>query len=201
MAEGVAPQTVNQVVAFNLRKARELRGWTQEAAAAHLEPYLGKRWSKAVFSAAERSVDAKRARPFDADELVAFARGFGYPVEWFLLPPDGVQTLESAEGGSPLTTPELVDLLFPATEEAQGALSERLGALFRALPATLRTPPQQLIDVLVGAHFEGQLHSTINLSKWYGDLRSMADSLEQIEKGVLREAALDIVQRRRGKEH
>lgn len=201
MAKAGAPKTVNQVVAFNLRRARELRGWTQETAAAHLEPFLGKRWSRAVFSAAERSVDGKRVRPFDADELVAFARGFGLPVAWFLLPPEGVESLEGVEaGGAPLSTPGLVDLLFPATEVAQSALSERLKALFQSLPLGLRTPPQKLIDVLVGAHFEGQLQSNIDLSKWYGDLRSLADSLEQIEKGVLQEATLNILRSRREKE-
>ncbi len=200
MAKAGVPRTVNQAVAFNLRRARELRGWTQETAADHLEPFLGKRWSRAVFSSAERSVDGKRVRPFDADELVAFARAFGLPVQWFLLPPEGVETLEGVEGGSPLSTPGLVDLLFPATEAAQSALSERLGALFRSLPLGLRTPPQKLIDVLVGAHFEGQLQSSINLSKWYGDLRSLADSLEQIEKGVLQEATLNILRSRREKE-
>lgn len=202
MGEVGAPQTINQVVAFNLRRARELRGWTQEVASAQLEPHLGKRWSKAVFSAAERSVDGKRVRTFDADELVAFARAFGLPLEWFLLPPEGVETLEGGvEGGPPLSTPELIDLLFPATEEAQSALSQRLEALFRSLPRALWTSPQKVIAVLVGAHFEGQLNSSINLSKWYGDLRSMADSLEQIEKGVLQEAASNILRRRRGKEH
>jgi len=198
MAEGVAPQTVNQVVAFNLRKARELRGWTQEGAAAHLEPYLGKRWSRAVFSAAERSVDGKRARPFDADELVAFARGFGYPVEWFLLPPEGVETLQGVEGGSPLSTPELVDLVFPATEGAQKALSQRLEALFRSLPLALRTSPQRVIAVLTGAYVGAQVKTTINLSKWSGDLRSLADSLELIEQGTLQEAATKMLRRNKG---
>ena len=52
--------TPNQVVAWNLRRARQLRGWTQDEAAARLEPYLGERWSKAIFSS--RNALAKRAR-------------------------------------------------------------------------------------------------------------------------------------------
>src|SRR5687767_165497 len=48
--------TANQIVAFNLARAREWKNWTQEEAADALEPYLGKRWSKASFSQAERSV-------------------------------------------------------------------------------------------------------------------------------------------------
>lgn len=62
--------TANQVVAYNLARARELRGLTQEEAAAILEPFLGVRWSKASFSQAERSVAGKFVRKFDADEVV-----------------------------------------------------------------------------------------------------------------------------------
>lgn len=79
--------TPNQLVAYNLRRARKLRGLTQEAAAEALEPHLGQRWSKALFSNAERSVDGQRIRPFTADEVVAFARAFDLPVLWFLEEP------------------------------------------------------------------------------------------------------------------
>ena len=79
--------TPNQIVAYNLAQARAWRDWTQEEAAEHLEPYLGTKWSKASFSAAERSVDGERVRQFSADEIVAFARGFGLPVGFFFLPP------------------------------------------------------------------------------------------------------------------
>jgi transcriptional regulator with XRE-family HTH domain len=77
----------NQVVAYNLGRAREARGWSQEEAGRRLEPFLGTPWSKATFSQAERSVDPGRSRGFSADEIVAFARCFGYPVTWFFLPP------------------------------------------------------------------------------------------------------------------
>ena len=70
----------NQVVAFNLAEARTLRGWTQEKAAVELEPFVGARWSKATFSAAERSVDGQRVRQFTADEIVAFSRCFRVPA-------------------------------------------------------------------------------------------------------------------------
>jgi hypothetical protein len=79
--------TPNQVVAFNLSEARRLRGWTQQRAAAELEPYVGVRWSKASFSAAERSVDGIRVRKFSADHIVAFARCFEVSVEFFFEPP------------------------------------------------------------------------------------------------------------------
>src|ERR671931_1797685 len=80
---GGRAHTPNQVVAYNLARARVLRGWTQDEAAAALEPWLGVRWSRATFSQAERSVAGKLIRNFTADEIVAFARTFRLPVEWF----------------------------------------------------------------------------------------------------------------------
>jgi len=80
--------TPNQIVAYNLKAARELRGWTQAEAAERLEHYLGWRWTTSSFSDAERSFDhTHRPRAFDAAEIVAFALTFDLPAEWFLLPP------------------------------------------------------------------------------------------------------------------
>lgn len=79
--------TPNQIVAFNVAKARLLRGWTQEEAAKAIAPYLGTLLSTASFSAIERSVDAGRVREFNADEIVALARGFRLPIGWFFTPP------------------------------------------------------------------------------------------------------------------
>jgi transcriptional regulator with XRE-family HTH domain len=76
--------TPNQLVAAKLREARLQRGWTQEEAAARLEPYLGERWSVAVFSAAERSVAGKRVRQFTADDIAAFAKAFDMSPAWFV---------------------------------------------------------------------------------------------------------------------
>jgi len=92
----------NQIVAFNVAKARLLRGWTQEQAAEALAPYLGTKMSGASFSAIERSVDVGRGREFNADELLAFARGFRLPLAWFLTPP-------SAWEGVGIATPDAGD--------------------------------------------------------------------------------------------
>lgn len=89
----------NQIVAFNVAKARLLRGWTQEQAAEALAPYLGTKLSGASFSAIERSVDVGRGREFNADELLAFARGFRLPLAWFFTPP-------SAWEGAGIATPD-----------------------------------------------------------------------------------------------
>ena len=80
---------LNQVVAFNLREARQLRGWTQEELADRLEPYLGQRLTQAGVSSMERAWDGERRREFDAHELLIFAMVFNLPILYFLLPPPG----------------------------------------------------------------------------------------------------------------
>jgi transcriptional regulator with XRE-family HTH domain len=80
---------LNQVVAYNIRAARELRGWTQEELAERLERYLGQRLTQAGVSSIERAWDSDRRREFDAHELLIFAMVFDLPIIWFLLPPKG----------------------------------------------------------------------------------------------------------------
>jgi hypothetical protein len=110
--------TAHQLVAHNLRRAREEWKWTQERAAQALEPYLGKRWSPASFSIAERSADEdSRKREFDANELLAFSRAFERPLAWFFTPPD--DDLEYVICGDPLDVQhrvgrnELLDSVLP----------------------------------------------------------------------------------------
>ena len=80
--------TPNQIVAVNVARARELRGWTQEQAADALAPYLGARLSGASFSALERSAwSTSRIKQFSADDLLALSRGFDLPIGFFLTPP------------------------------------------------------------------------------------------------------------------
>lgn len=84
---------LNQVVAYNVRAARELRGWTQDEFADRLAPYLGQRMSQAGVSSIERAWDGDRRREFDAHELLVFAMVFDLPIIWFLLPPPGDRRL------------------------------------------------------------------------------------------------------------
>jgi transcriptional regulator with XRE-family HTH domain len=86
--------TANQVVAYNLKRAREGLNLTQELAAQKLGDYLGRRWSKASFSATERSAEGGRIRVFDANELLAFSRVFEQSIGWFFTPPAGVDEVE-----------------------------------------------------------------------------------------------------------
>ena len=90
--------TANQLVAYNLRRAREMRGETQEQVAQRLWPYIGEKWSKASFSIAEKSAEpGHRKRNFNANELLAFACVFQKPVAWFFTPPDGVDDVTCGE--------------------------------------------------------------------------------------------------------
>ncbi|MEU9285999.1 hypothetical protein AB0D57_15045 [Streptomyces sp. NPDC048275] len=87
ISEGKVP-SVNEVVAYNMTRARKERGWTQQNVAERLQRYTGRQWSNASISAAERSWQGGRSRKFDANELVALSVIFDYPVAYFLLPPD-----------------------------------------------------------------------------------------------------------------
>ncbi len=80
--------TVHQIVAYNFRLAREEVGWTQAQTSDQLEPYLGYRLNQAGVSAIEKTFDSERRRNIDVAEVVAFARCFDKPVNWFFLPPE-----------------------------------------------------------------------------------------------------------------
>ncbi len=84
-----SPVDLNEVVAYNFRRARELRGLTQDEAADVLERFLGQRLPQASISAIERSWGGDKRREFDAQEILAFACAFDVPLLWFFLPPPG----------------------------------------------------------------------------------------------------------------
>ena len=118
--ERVPTLTPNQVVAYNLARARLFQGWTQEQAAEALAPYLGNKWSVANFSAIERSVDGGRIRQFTADDLFAFSRAFRVPIGFFLTPPVddprtyGIATPDAGPDG--LDPMELLDAILGTDE-------------------------------------------------------------------------------------
>lgn len=122
-AMNMSNRTPNQTVAYNLAAARSLRGWTQEEAAERLAPHIGSHWSKATFSAAERSIAGGRVRQFTADDLYAFAKAFNLPVLWFLLPPEEAEAREGAE------VSESLDLLFGLDWEFIRRLSRLLASV------------------------------------------------------------------------
>ncbi len=130
--------TVNQLVGYNLQRIRKASGLSQEQAAERLEGYLGVRWSKAVYSAAERSYDGKRIRQFTMDEVAAFALAFGVPVNYFLLPPkqEDRRGAEAVEVGHSLQHwPATYGLIFGSAQTAA------MGPRFGELPPAERPDP------------------------------------------------------------
>ncbi|MFF4166909.1 hypothetical protein [Streptomyces sp. NPDC001741] len=80
--------SMNEIVSYNLMRARRRHGWTQQDVATLLERYTGRPWSNASVSAAERAWQGGRPRRFDANELVALTKIFDEPLTYFFLPPD-----------------------------------------------------------------------------------------------------------------
>ncbi|MEV5506279.1 helix-turn-helix domain-containing protein [Streptomyces orinoci] len=103
-AEVMSP---NQLVSYNLLRARRARGWTQQQLGELLGRYTGRVWSNASVSAAERAWQGGRPRKFDADEIAAFCRIFDVPFSYFLMPPSDadIVAISTAEGeGSGMAT-------------------------------------------------------------------------------------------------
>lgn len=193
--------TPNQIVAFNLRRARELKGWTQDEAAEHLEPHLGARWSKASYSAAERSVDGERIREFTADDLVAFARTFRLPIAWFLTPPGGEEFGDVAKVRTPdhpdgLSTGELLDLLY----EMGGPLAARLTQLGEALPAQQTTRLQRRARGMAHDYYVGLVHGQLQSQSIDADatktMRRLLDALDKAYEETIYHGAERLVQER-----
>jgi transcriptional regulator with XRE-family HTH domain len=181
----------NQVVAYNLTRARQLRGLTQDDAAAALEPYLGVRWSKASFSQAERSVAGRFVRRFDAEEIVAFARAFELPVTWFFLPPpawkDGapvkLTTADARRFGSEVGL--LVDLVFGDDTEQRALLEARLAEFFDHLGAEGLTDAQERVASTAGLRRAAVVrHRLGDVQQWEEWLRNVADRLQELRAAV-----------------
>ena len=180
--------TPNQVIAYNLAQARLWKGWTQEQACDALEPYLGKRWSKANYSAAERSVDGNRIRQFDADEIVALARAFDMPISWFFLPPrpwasPGVpaklQTPDAELLGAPLAL--LADLVF-GEDHQRGLMAMRFQAFLDELgPNKLSDAQQRVADMVQARKEQIVRHALGDLQQWQTHLRALANHLQELE--------------------
>ncbi|HVW32190.1 MAG TPA: helix-turn-helix transcriptional regulator [Acidimicrobiia bacterium] len=142
---------LNQVVAYNVRAARELRGWTQEEFAERLEYHLGTRLTQASISAIERAWDGDRRREFDAHELLIFAMVFDLPMLWFLLPPKGDHRLMR---GTTRQVDELLIWLLGRPEKLE-PLYERLRELGMHDP----TEAQLIVEKLTGQPAESRAWS------------------------------------------
>lgn len=180
----------NQAVAYNLARAREERGWTQEEAGRRLEPHLGVSWSKATWSQAERSTDPGRSRSFGADEIVAFARCFDLPVAWFFLPPPpgtpGTPT--RAETGE--TAREYAGKLRSLVEQIVGSANQRAEIERRLQDFAGEVTPKSLSET-VGIVSEAASLLTLaeavpaeEVRRWREALQAVAEGLAVIEQAV-----------------
>ena len=191
--------TPNQVVAHNLTQAREWRGWTQDQLAEALEPYLGKRWSKASVSQAERSVAGRFIRQFTADEIVAFARALDLPLGWFFMPPPPwadvatpvkLSTPDAGRFGAALA--ELMDLVF-GDEAGRALLELRLRAFLDQLGSGPLSQKQHAVADLVSAKVNALIvHSLGDLERWQIQLRALANHLENLQRRARAELADDV---------
>jgi hypothetical protein len=179
---------LNQVVAYNVRVARELRGWTQDELAVRLEPYLGQRMTQAGVSSIERAWDGDRRREFDAHELLVFAMVFELPIVWFLLPPPGDHRLMRGTTrqidelymwlmGSPEMLPPVYDRLREygivdpdATDEAVERVT---GSRSPARQWSYKERRKELLLALVDQHADSLDSAVEELGGWIDHLRQV----------------------------
>ena len=179
---------LNQVVAYNVRAARELRGWTQDEFADRLVPYVGQRMSQAGVSSIERAWDGDRRREFDAHELLVFAMVFDLPIVWFLLPPAGdrrelrattrpVNELYKWLLGSPEMLPPLYERLraYGITDpSAADEAAERVtGVASAAREWSYRERRKEMLLALVDQHADSLDTAVDELGRWVDHLRQV----------------------------
>ena len=183
--------TPNQIVAYNVAKARALRGWTQEQAADALAPYLGAKLSSASFSALERSAwTVNRVKQFNADELLALSRGFDLPVGFFLTPPPpgfdaGLHAPDAGWNG--LDPIVLLDAVLGTPDNLEHWERELLAYSASTAPAPknkrakTNVSPSDLaerLDPLVALHAKALLRAT------FGDVDNTSDVLERLAEAL-----------------
>ena len=179
---------LNQVVAFNFRAARELRGWTQDELAERLEPYLGQRLTQAGVSSIERAWDGDRRREFDAHELLIFAMVFDLPIIWFLLPPPDDHRLMRATTRPVdelymhlLGRPDQLEPVYARLREigvtdptAAEATVERItGSPSDARQWSYRERRKELLLALLDEHTDSLDNAVEELGRWVDHLRQV----------------------------
>lgn len=191
--------TANQLVAYNLRRARELRGWKQAEAANRAAPFLGSEWSVASWSAAERSAyetagqEGARIKRFSADEILAFSLTFELPITWFFLPPEtdaeapDFVHAEGATNGQLATT--LVQTMYLTVFPE---LIERLGRGQTSVPKAAREQVAQIIGAALRKQlFEVAGGNALALMEAASGARAFAEVAEE----VLRRTEVEVHER------
>ena len=151
-------------------------------------PTSATKWSKASFSAAERSVDGERVRNFSADEIVAFARGFGLPVGFFFLPPPRSAADAEIRLAAPekpawgIPTSELIDVVFGPPGEI-GYMGMRVEEFFRQESLELQTEAQRRLSQHTELVVEAIVKRDLNrFSTWRTMLTNLAQQLEDWQR-------------------
>jgi len=183
--------TPNQIVAHNVARARELRGWTQEQAAEALAPYLGAKLSGPSFSQLERSaVKIERIKQFSADDLLALSRGFDLPIGFFFtpLPPAMDAGLYGPDAGTKGLDPIVLLDAVLGTPDNLGYWADELlaySASHAPMPRSKREKPNvspaDLADRL-GPLIE--LRAQALLRNVLGDLDGASDLLERLAEAL-----------------
>jgi transcriptional regulator with XRE-family HTH domain len=183
----VTGKTPNQVVAYNLRRARNRLGLTQEEAAQRLAAFLGREWSKATFSANERSWDnADRVKEFTADDLAAMAQAFEVPITYFFVPPgvDEDGTARLVVLGDAVLAPQILLELAFGTEGIRESLDRFFGS-DSAPPIDWDTKVQKdaalLARLVAGALIQARLGE---LETWRRNLLDLAGLLSDVHEGA-----------------
>lgn len=190
--------SANQVIAYNLGRAREAKGWSQEEAGRRLEPHLGTAWSKATFSQAERSIDPGKSRAFSADEIVAFADTFELPVTWFFLPPppgtDGTPTRAETGQTSTEYATDLRRLLtrVAGTAEHRAHIQQRLDTFAAEINARALTDAVNIVATAAANLRVDEPTPADELRRWRDALRAVADGLGAIETAVAQRDELSV---------
>ena len=188
--------TPNQIVAFNVAKARALRGWTQEQAAEELAPYLGAKLSGQSFSALERSAwTVNRIKQFSADDLLALSRGFDLPIGYFFTPPapDFDAGLHAPDAGMKGLDPiVLLDAVLGTPANLDAWESELLAYAASAAPeprSKKEKPSVSPADLPDRTRPMAAIRAKALLRKELGDITNASDLLERLATAL---RALDI---------
>ncbi len=171
------PLSAGNIVALNLKRARELRGLSQAEAGELLGDYLRNPWSTATVSAAERSWERGPERSFTANELDGFSRAFRLPVLWFLLPPHR----EEADG-RPLPQRWVRRLLWSDSSELQDHVEELARDRRAAALAGLMDSAEDALAAALTGHRGDRLRGLAR------QLRGVAETLERAGRSGRRSA-------------
>ena len=183
---------LTQVVAYNFRTARKLRGWTQIEAAERLAPFLGYRPTQAGISVIECAHDGGRPCRFDVRKLVAFTLAFDLPLVWFLLPPPldprvpgnatGVGLHPTVLGSGRDVAPFFgrlreLDAARPGPSPAETA-SDPIGA---GPQAWARSRPREMLGAWCGEHADELLSAAEQMGRVLDDIRDIGLRASMIE--------------------